>query len=155
MEHSFGSATVEGFVELDDYNLFVRRPGPPPDEATTVIMTIAGEPEIPHDYLAPLSELANKTTCVFFYDSFGVGQSDTPTSGDFDRYRADFFVAELDLLRQKLDVNTSPVPSSPSNNGRRPMSAGNTWTKQSSRSCSSPVPGSRSWRRCSSSAWHR
>ena len=89
----------EGTFEIDDYELFYRRFGSGDD----VLVALHGGPGMPHDYLAPLAELAGDDLTVYLYDQFGVGRSDKPSPGDFDRYTVAWYRDELEAVRQLID----------------------------------------------------
>lgn len=93
----------EGYFEIDDYNLYYRRFGSGDD----VLVGAHGGPGMPHDYLAPLAQHAGDDYTVFLYDQFGVGHSDEPAPGDFDRYTMDHYRDELEAVRQAIDPEGS------------------------------------------------
>lgn len=92
----------EGYVEIEDYELFYRRFGTGDD----VMLTLHGGPGMPHDYLAPLSRHGSDDLTVYLYDQFGVGRSDAPAPGDFDRYTVAHYREEVEAIRQNLDADT-------------------------------------------------
>lgn len=89
----------EGYFEIDDYELYYRRFGSGDD----VLVGVHGGPGMPHDYLAPLVQHAGDDLTVYLYDQFGVGRSDEPAPGDFDRYTVDHYREELEAVRQAID----------------------------------------------------
>lgn len=91
----------EGYFEFEDYELFYRRFG----DGDDVLLTLHGGPGMPHDYLAPLSRHGSNDLTVYLYDQFGVGRSDEPAPGDFDRYTVDHYRDEVEAIRRKLDVD--------------------------------------------------
>lgn len=88
----------EGFVEIDDYDLFYRRWG----SGDETVIGLHGGPGMPHDYLVPLARHAGEDRTVLLYDQFGVGGSDTPAPGDFDRYTVEHYRDEVEAVRQSL-----------------------------------------------------
>jgi pimeloyl-ACP methyl ester carboxylesterase len=90
---------IEGTFEIEDYELYYRRFG----NGDSVLVALHGGPGMPHDYLAPLAELAGDDLTVYLYDQFGVGRSDMPTPGDFDRYTVDQYKNELEKIRHIID----------------------------------------------------
>jgi proline-specific peptidases, Bacillus coagulans-type subfamily len=57
---------------------------------------------MPHDYLAPLAQHAGDDLTIYLYDQFGVGRSDEPAPGDFDRYTVDHYRNEVEAVRQSI-----------------------------------------------------
>jgi proline iminopeptidase len=57
---------------------------------------------MPHDYLEPLAELADRRP-VIFYDQLGCGRSDQP--GDQSLWTVDRFVEELAVVRESLGLD--------------------------------------------------
>ena len=94
---------IEGHFEIDDYELYYRKFGSGDD----VLVGLHGGPGMPHDYLAPLVQHADEDLTVYLYDQFGVGQSDKPAPGDFDRYTVEQYRDELEAVRQKIDPDGS------------------------------------------------
>jgi proline iminopeptidase len=90
---------VEGRFDIDDYELYYRRFGSGDD----VLLALHGGPGMPHDYLAPLAEHAGEDLTVYLYDQFGVGRSDRPAPGDFDRYTVDHYRSEVEAVRRAID----------------------------------------------------
>lgn len=90
---------VEGTFDIDDYGLYYRRFGNGDD----VLLALHGGPGMPHDYLAPLAAHAGEDLTVYLYDQFGVGRSDGPAPGDFDRYTVDHYREEVEAVREAID----------------------------------------------------
>jgi proline iminopeptidase len=90
---------VEGTFDIDDYELYYRRFG----SGSDVLVALHGGPGMPHDYLAPLARHAGDDLTVYLYDQFGVGRSDRPAPGDFDRYTVDHYRAEVEAVRRAID----------------------------------------------------
>src|SRR5690242_18319415 len=65
------------------------------------IIAIHGGPGGSHEYLLPLSRLSEDRTVVF-YDQLDCGESDKP--GDPRNWTVDRFVAEVDALRNALEI---------------------------------------------------
>lgn len=89
----------EGYLAINDYELFYRRFG----EGDEVLLVVHGGPGAPHDYLLPLARHGSSDVSVYFYDQFGVGRSNTPAPGDFDRYTIDHYREEIEAVRRELD----------------------------------------------------
>ncbi len=90
---------TEGYWRIDDDELYYRRFG----SGDTVLLGLHGGPGMPHEYLLPLAEHASDRVSVYLYDQFGVGKSDTPAPGDFDRYTVAHYREELEAVRQQID----------------------------------------------------
>jgi proline iminopeptidase len=90
----------EGYLDVGGYELFYRRFG----SGDETIVGLHGGPGFPHDYLAPLAAHGDETRTVYLYDQFGVGRSDGPATGDFDRYTVEHYRDELEAFRDALDV---------------------------------------------------
>lgn len=88
----------EGYLSIDDYELFYRRFG----DGDEVLLCLHGGPGMPHDYLAPLAQHGSDDITVYLYDQFGVGRSDTPAPGDFDRYTVEHYREEVDAVRREI-----------------------------------------------------
>ncbi|GAD52913.1 proline iminopeptidase [Halarchaeum acidiphilum MH1-52-1] len=95
----------EGYFDVEDYRLYYRRFGRGDD----VILTLHGGPGMPHDYLLPLARHGSAERSVYLYDQFGVGVSDGPAPGDFDRYTVDHYCDEVDAVRDAIGVDTITV----------------------------------------------
>lgn len=65
------------------------------------LLVLHGGPGVPHDYLAPLTELADERPVVF-YDQLGCGRSDRPD--DVSLWRIDRFAEEIDQVRRALGL---------------------------------------------------
>lgn len=88
----------EGYFSVENYKLFYRRFG----EGEEVVLCLHGGPGMPHDYLAPLSQHGSDEFTVYLYDQFGVGRSDRPAAGDFDRYTVEHYRDEVDEVRKSI-----------------------------------------------------
>lgn len=89
----------EGMFEIEEYELYYRRFGTGDD----VLLALHGGPGMPHDYLAPLVQHGGEDLTVYLYDQFGVGGSDRPAPGDFDRYTVEHYREEVEAVRQAID----------------------------------------------------
>lgn len=88
----------EGYLSVEDHELYYRRFGGGDD----LVLGLHGGPGMPHDYLAPLARHAGPDRRVVLYDQFGVGRSDGPAPGDFDRYTVDHYRSEVEAVRRAL-----------------------------------------------------
>ena len=89
----------EGTFQVEDYELYYRRFG----SGDNVLLALHGGPGMPHDYLAPLAQHGGEKLTVYLYDQFGVGRSDQPAPGDFDRYTVEHYRGEVEGVRQAID----------------------------------------------------
>ncbi|MDP3671741.1 MAG: proline iminopeptidase-family hydrolase [Telluria sp.] len=91
-------------IRLDEgYELVTYRYGPPPDEASAVLVCLNGGPGLPCDYLREShSCLAELGWCVVFYDQLGCGASDRPD--DASLWTLERYVAELEQVRATLGI---------------------------------------------------
>jgi proline iminopeptidase len=62
-------------------------------------LTLHGGPGASHDYLLPLSKLAEFGVTVFFYDQFGCGRSEEPS--DASKFSVEYAVEEVEEVRRK------------------------------------------------------
>ncbi|WP_321504215.1 proline iminopeptidase-family hydrolase [uncultured Methanoregula sp.] len=74
-----------------------------PDRPGTPLLVLHGGPGIPHDYLLPISGLADERP-VIFYDQLGCGNSDTVA--DESLLTVERFVEELVQVREALGLDT-------------------------------------------------
>jgi proline-specific peptidase len=70
--------------------------------AHALLLLLHGGPGAGHDYLEPLSALADERP-VIFYDQLGCGRSDRPD--DASMWHIEHFVEEIDVLRQALRLH--------------------------------------------------
>lgn len=94
---------TEGYFQVEDYELYYRKFG----SGDNVLLGLHGGPGMPHDYLSPLAQHAGEDYTVYLYDQFGVGRSDTPAPGDFDRFRVNHYRDEVEAVRQAIDPEGS------------------------------------------------
>ncbi|OGJ93749.1 MAG: hypothetical protein A2487_09330 [Candidatus Raymondbacteria bacterium RifOxyC12_full_50_8] len=87
----------EGKIRVNGHEVWYRRVG----STGTPLLTLHGGPGAGHDYLEPLEKLATNRP-VIFYDQLGCGKSDKPN--DRSLWKIERFVAEIDALRQALDL---------------------------------------------------
>ncbi|AUV84035.1 proline-specific peptidase [Salinigranum rubrum] len=97
----FGRDHDEEYLDVGGYELFYRRFG----SGDETLVGLHGGPGVPHDYLAPLAAHGTDRRSVYLYDQFGVGRSDGPATGDFDRYTAEHYRDELEAFRVALGVD--------------------------------------------------
>lgn len=92
-------ATDEGFIDVEDGRVWYRSFG---TGGSTPLLMLHGGPGIPHDYLDPLSVLADERRVVF-YDQLGAGKSDRPQ--DPALYTVGRYVRELGAVRAALRLD--------------------------------------------------
>ncbi len=93
-----GVKRKEGFVEINGLKLFYEEFIP--QSVKTTLLTLHGGPGASHDYLLPLSDLAQFGIRVVFYDQFGSGKSEEPE--DRSKFSIDYGVEEVEGVRKKL-----------------------------------------------------
>ncbi len=71
------------------------------ESGETPLLLLHGGPGAGHDYLEPLSALADSRP-VIFYDQLGCGRSDCPDNPDL--WRIERFVGEIDEVRDQLGL---------------------------------------------------
>ena len=94
---STGSA--EGFIEVSGHRLFYRSFG---SGEQGTILTLHGGPGATHDYMLPVSALADYGYRVVFYDMLGSGKSDAPE--DLSLYRIENWANEAEEVRDALEL---------------------------------------------------
>lgn len=98
-EHYLEYDHGEGYFEVEDYELYYRRFG----DGADVLLALHGGPGMPHDYLLPLARHGSGDRSVYLYDQFGVGRSDRPAPGDFDRYTVGHYRDEVEAIRREIE----------------------------------------------------
>ncbi len=91
----------EGFLEIEDYDLYHRTFG----TGETLLLGLHGGPGGNSESIAPLAHLGGEDRRVVLYDQFGCGRSDRPADGDFDRYTVAHYRAEVEAVRAALDAD--------------------------------------------------
>lgn len=89
----------EGFVEIKGGKVWYRIVG---EGDQTPIILLHGGPGAPSHYLNPLAALSRNRS-VIFYDQLGCGRSDRTIAAA--QMTLDYFVAELEQLREALGLN--------------------------------------------------
>lgn len=96
---AFGRAPeAEGYAAIPGGRIYWRRFGSGPK---TPLLTLHGGPGAAHNYLLPLTALANERP-VIFYDQLGCGKADSPS--DEKLYTVQRSVDELDAVRAALGL---------------------------------------------------
>ncbi len=90
-----------GTIDFREYRTWYRSVGADAPGRLPLVV-LHGGPGATHQYLQPLEALARTGRRVIFYDQIGCGRSDHPTDPAF--YEVETFVAELDALREQLDL---------------------------------------------------
>ena len=91
----------EGFIPVPGGNVWFRMFGA--DKPGTPLLVLHGGPGIPHDYLLPVSALADERPVVF-YDQLGCGNSDK--TEDHSLLTVERFIEELARVRAALGLDT-------------------------------------------------
>lgn len=88
----------------EGYEIVAYRFGPPPAEASHVLICLNGGPGLPCTYLRDShAVLAENGWCVLFYDQLGCGSSDRPR--DDALWTLDRYVGELEQLRAHFGIS--------------------------------------------------
>jgi proline iminopeptidase len=91
--------SVEGYVEVSGFKLYYRSFG---EAAKGTILTLHGGPGATHDYMLPVSRLAEHGYRVVLYDMLGGGRSDFPQ--DMSLYAIERWAEEAEGVRRALDL---------------------------------------------------
>lgn len=91
-----------GFAKINGCKIAYFRCGPRFNRRAPLLV-LHGGPGYPHDYLAPLSRLAQDGRTVIFYDQLGCGDSQKPS--DASAYRIGTYTAELAGIRSALALD--------------------------------------------------
>jgi proline iminopeptidase len=93
----------QGMVNVLGYNLFYEIFDPEdgiPVKGT--VLTLAGGPGCPHQYILPMSDLARFGYKVVFYDQLGIGKSEMPKNKYM--FCIEYNVEEVEALRIALNL---------------------------------------------------
>jgi len=90
---------MEGFIEVTGGKVWYKIYGA--DKKKVPLLILHGGPGASHDYLEPLSALADERP-VIFYDQLGCGNSDRPDNDSL--WTVERFVEELKLVRSALKL---------------------------------------------------
>jgi proline-specific peptidase len=93
----------EGFIPFHGYKVWYEIVGTHEDQSKHPLLCLHGGPGVPHDYLEPLSAIANTGRRVIFYDQLGAGNSDHPHKPEL--WTVPFFVEELSVVRYLLGLD--------------------------------------------------
>ena len=91
---------TDGYIPFGEFKDWYRVVGEHADK--TSLLVLHGGPGAAHDYLEPISLLANAGRKVYFYDQLGCGLSDHPHNPDL--WTVELFVEEVDAVRQGLGL---------------------------------------------------
>ena len=92
-----------GMIKVLGYNLFYQIFEPEegmPQKGT--VLTLAGGPGCPHQYILPMSDLAKFGYRVVFYDQLGIGKSEMPKNKYM--FSIEYNVEEVEALRIALNL---------------------------------------------------
>jgi proline-specific peptidase len=92
----------DGFIEFKGHQVWYRVVGESHTEDKLPLLVLHGGPGAAHDYLEPISLLANTGRQVIFYDQLGCGLSDHLHNPDF--WTVDLFVEEVAAVRNALGL---------------------------------------------------
>ena len=92
----------DGTFAFRGFSDWYRIVGKPNESGLAPVLVLHGGPGAAHNYLEPISLLANSGRQVIFYDQLGCGLSDHPH--DPSLWSVDLFVEEVDAIRQALGL---------------------------------------------------
>lgn len=96
--HKQAENIQEGYIAVTGGRVWYKVVNPGSD---IPLLTLHGGPGSPHDYLEPLTQLANERS-VIFYDQLGCGKSERPD--DTSLWQRSRFVEELSQIRKALKL---------------------------------------------------
>ena len=99
MESKFSK---EGFIPYRGYKVWYGIAGEREKQGKHPLLCLHGG-GVSHDYLTPLSVLADAGRRVIFYDQLGSGKSDHPDNPDM--WTVDLYVEEVDVVRDALGLD--------------------------------------------------
>jgi proline iminopeptidase len=89
----------EGFISVTGGRVWYQKVG---NDNKTPLLVLHGGPGIPHNYMEPLSTLADERQ-VIYYDQLGCGKSDRPENEEL--WTVERFIEELHQVRQALGLD--------------------------------------------------
>jgi proline-specific peptidase len=95
--------TAEGHVSFRGFRTWYRVVGEGEAPGRDPVLVLHGGPGTGHDYLEPLSALADSGRRIVFYDQLGCGRSDHPH--DPSLWSVDLFVEEVAAVRAALGLS--------------------------------------------------
>ena len=90
---------MEGFVEILGYKIFYRSFGEP---TKGTLLCLHGGPGATHEYLLPMTDLAEQGYRVILYDQLGCGRSEVPKNRGL--FVMERYMEEVEALRKKLNL---------------------------------------------------
>lgn len=96
----FGEPHFEGHFSVSAGRLYYREFG----TGDNVLVGLHGGPGAPHDYLAPLVDIAGTEWTVYLYDQYGCGRSDAPPDRVYDHFTVGEYRERLDEVREAIGV---------------------------------------------------
>ena len=94
----FDERHFEGYFSISAGRLYYREFG----SGDNVLIGLHGGPGAPHDYLAPLVDLAGPEWTVYLYDQYGCGRSDAPPDRVYDHFTIEEYRDRLDEVREAI-----------------------------------------------------
>ena len=95
--------TKEGFIPYRGYKVWYGIAGEREKQGKHPLLCLHGGPGGSHDYLTPLSVLADAGRRVIFYDQLGSGKSDHPDKPDM--WTVELYVEEVGVIRDALGLD--------------------------------------------------
>jgi len=92
----------QGMINVLGYNLFYEIFEPKDRASKGTVLTLAGGPGCPHQYILPMSDLTNYGYRVIFYDQLGIGKSEMPKNKYM--FCIEYNVEEVEALRVAMNL---------------------------------------------------
>jgi proline iminopeptidase len=92
----------QGMINVLGYNLFYEIFEPKNGTPKGTVLTLAGGPGCPHQYILPMSDLTNYGYRVIFYDQLGIGRSEMPQNKYM--FSIEYNVEEVEALRVAMNL---------------------------------------------------
>ena len=93
----------EGYIPYRGHRVWYGIAGESEKQGKHPLLCLHGGPGGSHDYLTPLSVLADAGRRVIFYDQLGSGKSDHPDNPDM--WTVELYVEEVDVVRDALGLD--------------------------------------------------
>jgi len=93
----------EGYIPYRGQRVWYGIAGQREEQGNHPLLCLHGGPGASHDYLTPLSVLADTGRRVIFYDQLGAGKSDHPDKPEM--WTVELYVEEIDVIRDALGLD--------------------------------------------------
>lgn len=93
----------DGYIKFINYRTYYKIVGKQTDKSHLPVLTLAGGPGSPHNYLLDLQHLTSSGRQVIFYDQTGSGKSSRSDNDSI--WNVELFTDEIDALRTALNLD--------------------------------------------------